>query len=328
MHPLVSRIRPSLRTAAVSWTVLRALAWLLAGRAGAVWPQLEREGYEVGGALWVVSVRGLREVSGMLPTVAGVDGSVALLAAAGEFALLVGAVALYAAARRRELPQTADRATWLWLASPVAALTLPVGPWNFAAPAALGAIWAVSTARPVAASALLAVAVGFRPELVLLAPGLAWGCWRECSPDGRAFGTWLMATLPAAAFTACVVAALGLVVGTELPMHGLYPGEGWRRSFQTDQLLATTSLMVLVLGASAVAAALIREIAEMPAYWTALALPLIVWPFLHRPAVVAAGIWLVAVPLFVALARTLEHRGVERAAFAAMLGGQWLWLVA
>lgn len=296
--------------------IVRASCWLRLLGTGEPWPSVESRAYGAGSPVWA----GLVELSawsgGQVDTV-GISAA-HLLAGVGELVLLVGAVAVYRSIRRDALPQTAERATWLWLAVPAMAATLPVSAWNFAVGAAALAWWALAAGRAGWAALALSVAVGFRPEACLLWPGMLWSVFGD--GESGAWGSWTMLLAPPAAFTATIGSSLLLAGRWGVSVRHLQTGAGWREQFAPG-VLWQGELVVAALVCSAALVVAARQLARSAPGKLLAVVPLLLWPLLHSPVGPATPAVLLAVPAFAAVADALADRSVERVALVAALVG-------
>lgn len=322
MHPIVARIHPSYRTAFVAWFFARSLSWMAYATSGAgALPLLWAPSYGEGAPLWALWVRGCRSLETY--TIFGETGAgTAAMVVGGELALLVAAAALYRYARREELPQTAERATWFWCLSPVMALTIPVSAWNFGLSFLVLALAALRFQRFFAATAAIALAIGFRIEAVLVWPGFVWLAYRSYRP-GKDSGTgpWMAAFGPLAAFTAVIGGVMMAAGRFGMSMRALQPGLSWRSELVWDGIGAEAPLLIAGALVAAAILTLVRAAARDSGMALVTAAPVLLWPLLHVPLLRASGAFLMAIPAFVACARELDDRSIERAAMVASVGG-------
>ena len=329
MHPLVARIHPSYRTAVVSWFFARASVWLAHAAGGVLaLPLLYSPSYGDGAPLWAGSVRLGRYLEAQYPLWELAGAGTLALVVAGELALLASAIAVYRFARRNELPQTAERTTWLWMLAPVMALTAPVSSWNFAIFGVAVGLAAINTQRYLGAIVAVALAIGFRVEAILVWPGFAWMAWRNYRPaKDPAWGPWAAILAPLAAFTATVGSVMLFAGRWGMSMRGLHPGSRWRSGLAWDGFVAEAPLLLVGIVAL-VALVLLVKSAARDAGQALLASGLVViWPLLHTPSFQASGALLFAVPAFVALARHLNDRSFERPLVVASVVGLMLLIV-
>ncbi len=323
MHPLVARIDPSYRTALVSWFFARAICWMAHAGSGAMsaLPLLYAPGYGRGAPLWAGWVRLCRQLDAY-PVVGQLDLGTLAMAAGGELALLAGAIAVYRFARRDDLPQTAERATWLWALSPMMALTLPVTGWAYAAGGVAVGFAALGSRAFGLAALALGWAVGIRVEAMLVWPGFAWMAFRAYRPGKDSLlGPWAAIFGPLGVFTSVVGAAIVLAGDWGISLRGLHPGSQWRTSLGFDGPIAEAPLMLV---AAAVCLGLVLAVRAVPRDGGRSLLasgPVLVWPLLHEPAFRAAGVVLFAIPALIVLARQLEDRSFERPTVVAFTVG-------
>ncbi|MFB6352051.1 MAG: hypothetical protein ABEN55_23335 [Bradymonadaceae bacterium] len=328
MHPLVARIHPSYRTAIVSWFFARAIAWIAHASSGVLaFPLLFSPDYGRGAPLWAGWVRLCRRLDAHAVTEVADLGTLVMVGA-GELALLGGAVAVYRFARTDELPQTAERATWLWALCPAMALTVPIASWAFAACGVAAALAALESRRWLAATFALAIAIGFRAEAMLVWPGFIWTAYRAYRPKkDSGLGPWLATFGPLGAFTGVVGSAILLAGDYGVSLRGLHPGSEWRSDLVWDGLGAETPVLILAAAATVGLVLLMRATVRDTGRGLAAAGPLLVWPLLHEPSMAAAGALLFAIPAFVVLARNMDDRSFERPAMVAFTVGLFLLIV-
>lgn len=293
MHPLVARIHPSFRTAFLAFIVSRAALWLGLNASG----RLTFEPGEFGTPLF-------RALSDLSP-------NPFFFAAFTELLLFAGLVALYRFARRDGMPQTADRATWLWIASPAMVFALPGSDYIIAY--ALAAIAMGAILRPVWSMLALSLTIMIRPEAVVIWPAIAWAWWayRDDDPLDRLF----LAVLPAVAFAGTVL--WGIFIGEP---HQLLSGEAsWRSDFAWHGFWHhTEDLMVggLLLAALVIA---VRMLDDTPRGWFWVVAPVLVLVGAHAPAFAGLAALPFAVPLYVQLAKFAQDTGFERVLLTASI---------
>lgn len=296
MHPIVARIHPGLRTTFLAFLVARSAVWIaLDSRAGFAWERLHAP---AGTPAYRALVEALHNPL--------------WVAALGELLLFVGALAVYRFARRDGMPQTAERATWFWIATPPLALALPGSDFLFAfALVAIAMGWIL---RPGLGAAALCAAIALRPEAVAVWPALAWAWWmyRE-EEDG--LDRMVLAAAPLAVFALSVLGAIFLGEPA-----ALFAGSaGWRTDFAWEGFLAHTDDLIVgsvLLGALAV---MLRMWDDTPRLWFWASLPVLILVAAQDPAragVIAAPF---AVPLYVQLAKFAQDNAFERAVLAASL---------
>lgn len=322
MHPLVARIHPSYRTAVISWFFARAICWMAKASTGVLAvPLLYSPSYGRGAPLWAGWVRACRSLEAY-----GVWDSAGLgtlvMVVTGELALLVGAIAVYRLARRDELPQTAERATWLWALTPVMALTVPVSSWAFAAAGVAVAMAAIGANAFILAAVALCFAVGFRVEAILVWPGFVWMAYRAYRPaKDPSIGPWLAFFAPLTTFTATVGGAI-LFAGTwGMSVRELHPESHWRSGLAWDGFGAEAPLLIFALVTLLVVVLLVRAVGRDAGKALLVSGPPMVWPLLHEPSFRASGTLLFALPAFVLLARNMDDRSFERPAMVASAVG-------
>lgn len=315
MHPLVSRIHPSYRSAFFAWFLSRATLWIgarAAGREPWVSDNLFRS-LEAATPGWSVVVH----LTGLFGSSAP-----AVLAALAEALMLLAAIAVYQFVRRDQLPQTAESATWLWAFCPLMALSLPAGDWTFAVALSAISLAALGAHRHFWAAALAAGAIAFRPEAILLWPGFALLGWRTYQPGKQhELSPWATALAPPLAFVTLVVSAITLAGRFGVSLRSLQAQAGWRRDFAWQGFVAHTPEMLALALIAAGAALAITYFRQTPRSWAILALPCLFWPLLYQPLSAAMTILLLAIPLFGYLGRLAADPRLERPLLAASVAG-------
>lgn len=323
MHPLVTRIHPSYRTAFLAWFVTRSLLWIAAALAG-VLPYMGAQDFVVfpGGAPgWSMLVHAVANFGDHAPQV---------LAGLSELALLAGCVAVYRFVRRDQLPQTAESATWLWAASPAMVFTMPAGDWSFAVALAAVALMALGESRHIVASLALGAAVWFRPEAILLWPGVAFLGWRRYQPSKHhSMSIWAVTLGPLVAFIVMILTALSLAGRYGVSIRTLQARSHWRKGFEWPgpalESIAAHSADLFLLAAVGVGVVMVvGYLRQVPKSWPLLALPCLVWPLLYQPPTAAIAMILFALPFFGYLGRVAADPVAERPLLAASLGGLML----
>lgn len=317
MHPLLTPLHPALRTALIAWSLGRAICWLGFYARGS-WPWALLTAQDASGTLgWSVLVRALLWLDGRAAAIHGVSPSAIAMTLLSELAILCGLIAVYHIARRDALPQSAERATWLFALCPLMALWTPQPSWTLAISGALIAMAMAERARYVGAIIMIGLAVSMRLDAALAAPALAWLGVKAWAP-GRAhpmapwaLGIWSFAQWPLSIF-------MGMFLGGKLnvSLRTLHP-EPLRSSAAGLDAAAFAGV-----GLFGVALALLwRARRETPLALTLAALPALLWPLLHQsPNLSLFGSWGLAIPLFVALANRLDNPEWERPALLSLVG--------
>jgi hypothetical protein len=302
MHPLVARIHPSLRTAFFAWIIARIAVWYGAYvRLGSV-----LGGIDVG--LGTPTYRSALEALLLV----GSPWDVRILAGLSELVLLLGVVAVYRFARRDGVPQTADRATWLWIASPAMVFAVPGSDWAFAY--GLVALAMASVTRVRWSALALCLAVALRPEAVVVWPALAWAWWSHRGETDPLIAT-VFSVLPGAAFAGTVLG--GLLMGQP---DALFAGAaGWREDFAWHGFAAHTTDLVVAGGVLVGLAIAIRMFKETPRSWIFCTLPVLVLVVMARPTLAGLAVIPFAIPLFVQTAKLAQDVGFERVLLTSSL---------
>jgi len=329
MHPLVARIHPSYRTALTAWLFSRAFCWGMSLRAGwGALPLLHAPSYGRGTPLWAIWVDLCRGLEGHELWL-GMGAGTWLAVVAGELALLAAAMAVYRFVRREDLPQTAERAAWLWMFTPAMAVTIPVSGWNFALFGVAAGLAALRNRRFWWASAAVALAVGARAEAVVVWPGFAWLAVRSYrAGKDPASGLWMATFGPLAAFTATVGGATVMAGRWGVSIRSIHPAASWRSDLAWNGWIAEAPLIAVALVALVAVVLLVRSAGRDGGRALVASAPAIAWPLLHDPVVPATGALLLAVPAYAVLARHLEDASLERPAMVACVAGLALWFVA
>ncbi len=293
MHPLVARIHPSYRTAFMAFLVARAALWL---------------GLNASGKLtWTLSAGGTPLYSAIVAAIADPY----ILAALTEAGLFAAVVAVHRFARRDGMPQTADRAAWLWVASPAMIFAVPGS--DFALAYAFGAFAIGCILRPVWSTLALSAAVALRPEAIIVWPALAWAWWayRDDDPLDR----MVLAVVPAASFAVTVLA--GVFVGEP---GALFAGAtGWRETFEWHGFWQhANELMIGSLLLCTIAVAL-RMWDETPRSWFWVTAAVVALAAAHDPIFAGLAVMPFAIPFYVQLAKFAQDLGFERAILSASL---------
>jgi hypothetical protein len=322
MHPLVARIHPSYRTAFVAWFVTRSLLWMTAAASGHAFLSeisASLENFDGGAPAWGLLVHVLSALGDHGPMV---------LAALGEVALLAATVGVYRFVRRDQLPQTADRATWLWAACPAMVFTLPAADWTFAIALSAVALAALSSSRHIAASVILAGAMAFKPEVMLLWPGFALLGWKNYQPAKQhPASPWVTTLGPPAAFSAVVLGAMSMAGRFGVSLRTLPSGSQWREGLAWQGFSAHVPDFFLLSAAVVGVCLIVTNVKQVPKAWALMAVPCLAWPFLLEPPTAAVATLLLSVPLFGYLARATNDPSLERAVLVGFVGGLMLLMV-
>ncbi len=195
MHPIVARIHPALRTTLLAFLVGRGAFWLsrwIQGR------DLATLTYGVGP--WANSQTLVELANDVVPAADGHFGTYSMIGLS-EVMIWLTALAIYKIIRREGLPQTADRAVWFWMCSPLIALLVPGSNWILGGMLALWALEFAGSNRAAWAGVLMAVAATIAPQTVVLFPGVAALSFRSAKDE---FTPWVATLLPTLT-VACLV---------------------------------------------------------------------------------------------------------------------------
>jgi hypothetical protein len=302
MHPLVARIHPSIRTAFFAYVISRLAVWYGAHmRLGSVFG-----GIDVG--LGTPAYRWFLEAMLLV----GSPWDARILAGLSELVLLLGVIAVYRFARRDGVPQTADRAAWLWIANPAMVFAVPGSDWAFAY--GLVAL-AMGSVTKVPWSALAAcAAVALRPEAVVVWPALGWAWWSHRGDTDPLMAT-IFAMLPGAAFGGTVFA--GLLLGE--PGKLFAGAAGWRDELAWHGFAAHTTDLMVAGGVLVALAIAIRMFRETPRSWILCTLPVLALVVMAKPTTAGLGVIPFAIPLFVQTAKLAQDVGFERVLLTSSL---------
>ncbi|MEM1348238.1 MAG: hypothetical protein AAGI01_06780 [Myxococcota bacterium] len=314
MHPWFTYIHPSLRTSLVVWGITRAGFLGICAR-HSEGSTLTFPDSIAGAPLWSALLHLIDAAAhATSDTVLGLPTRALALRIVAEVLLWAAIHGVYSLCRKDMLPQTAERATWLWATSPVLLLvsTHDPGPWALAIPCAAIALGAACRAQFVLGSLAMVCAVFAKPECVLLAPGLAWLGWRDYA-EGRdpGWAPWAMTLAPIAALPAAVFTAFffGGRAGISLRTLSDTP---WRRELVWHgpwaHLPDLGALLVVGL-AVACAGAYFKRV---PRAWWALVAPAVLWPFTQAAPEDAMALYAASVPLFAVAAKVLDDPTRER----------------
>lgn len=306
MHPLVARIHPSLRTAFFAWLLCRTTAWtaLFVRWSHGTEPTFE-PGVGAFGWRWIVAFSswcdGIYPMSGTI-----------FLVGVGELLLLAACVALYRYARRDAMPQTAERATWLWALSPLMIFAVPGQGWQWTV-ALVPIAFALSGAgRGVLAAVAAGLAIAIRPEVALIWPAIAAEAW-----SGRLKAD----TTGPLAVTFGVPAAFALsIFGTLLFGDGasvLHVAAEWR-VWEWRGLSHHFADAAVVTALVAAVGLHLRYATKTPKRLL-LALPCLIFPIFLTPTAAMAATAAFSAPTFMLLGKAAEDPAFERPLFAASL---------
>ncbi|MGM0558394.1 MAG: hypothetical protein ACQEVA_18560 [Myxococcota bacterium] len=332
MHPLVARIHPSYRTAIFAWLISRAALWSAKFMApgslfspSTPFPDIYAHGFERGAPAWSAIVHFARAFDGVAPAAFGASGGEIVLAGLAELAMLAGLIAIYRFARRDNLPGVAERTTWLWACAPLMAWTVPVGSWSFGLAAVAISLATAGSGLLLASAFAITVAILFRPEALLLSPGLVYLGWsRKGGAPGPDWAPLALMFAPILAFTAAVGSAILLAGSYGVSLRTMQPDATWRESLQWHGLDAHLPELALAVGALVLAASVIKEVRKTHASWALMSVPCLVWPFLQEPSTAMMPALMLAIPAFGALARVLDDTSRERAILTASVAAMLL----
>lgn len=327
MHPLASRIHPSYRTALFAWLISRAALWSATFLAPGTFfekstpfPDIAARGFEHGAPAWSALVHVVRGLDGVVPGAFGASGGEVALAVLAEVAVLAALVGIYRFARRDNLPGVAERTTWLWACAPLMAWTVPAGSWTFGLAGAAVALATAGAGLLIPSALAMTVAILFRPEALLLSPGLVYLGWarRGGAPEPD-WAPWALTFAPIVAFTAAVGSAIVLAGSYGVSLRALQPDATWRQTLEWRGLEAHLPELALAAGALLLAGSMIKEMRKTHASWALMSMPCLIWPFLQEPSTAMMPALMLSIPAFGALARVADDSSRERIVLAASL---------
>ena len=243
-----------------------------------------------------------------------------LVAVVGELLLCGGAWCVTQCVRKDTLPQTAERAVWLWAICPLWLLVPPGGPWAWGIGLMTLSLGLLHRERAFLAALLGALAVCIRPECVVFVPAVWWigqralgsprhAWWHSwCAPMALLFGLLLSVTM-----------ALGFAGSLGISIRDFYP-DLWRPPWEATPLVSAQNAWV-VAGTAAMGTLMGRHRALMTDL--ALGLPALglLW-FVGEPALVAP-LCLCVYPFFGSWSKSLEVPLLERVTWG--LCAFWVW---
>jgi hypothetical protein len=316
MTPFTARIHPSFRTGFVVWLMSRLFIWTaglsIQGNA------LQESWSDSGPVLWSLLVRSLEGTPAGLETVYWLIGL-------QEIAIFGTCILVYRIVRVDQLPQTAERATWIWGFNPLIIWMFPLSNIAFGLLFCALGLYLVSRTYSKLGSLVFGLSMGFVPELLLVWPGVLWLTFANDKSD--IFSRWLCVILPLGAFCATVGAAVYFAGDYGISLRTLDQGTGWR-NFSLDwleklasgdrtiwsQLDSLPVIADVLLGVGLIWTWLvaIRRRNYLRAGSLAGVLPCLVWPFLFDSLISTSYILLAGFPIFVLLGRGTGNRSVER----------------
>ncbi len=311
MHPLLTRIHPALRTALVAWLFSRLTLWLM----WPIRPDVLGHGQPLPGLLQSL----IHQLSDAITSAVASTAVEALPWIALELGLLYAGVCVYRFARTTELPQIAERATWIWMWSPLLALHAADWSGQMAIILATIALASLVSRRPRLAIVAAFFALGCRLELMILWPAFLIAAIAEHNKGKRSTQMEMIAQVAVIplAFAAWIAASWHLAGQAQTSLRDLHGDTLWRTSEHLlvagpiDQLLVAAGLALLFLT--------LRYFRRLPSWYALAALPLLVLPLAQVPAYPLALLWGAGLPLVVYLALATDDRRVERPLMAALV---------
>lgn len=312
MHPLLSTIHPTFRTAVVAWLLGRATVWSILWHTHGGWPwgqlSIEHAAHTPG---WSMFVRMLLAMDAIQHS----QWSTWAMVIAAELSLLIATGCVYHLSRRDTLPQSAERATWLWALCPLWVLLPSPSPWVFGISAALLALALIDRARYGLGMLMMVVAVNMQVDMVLVAPLFALLGFKAYAP-GRAHPAtpWACALgahalVPLTIFSAMLLGGrMGVSLRTlhHQPLLNSWPA--FEHITQALPWLATGALALL----ATVLCMLHRK--QFPLFWLWGLIPILLWPLAFAQPAQLLPIALLSFPLFALSAKALDNPSYERVA--------------
>lgn len=301
MHPWIAHIHPSLRTTFIAWSLSRATFFVacIPHTILPIWPDAVE-----GTPAWVALLHVANAFSlWMKPSWA--------LAIMAEVAMGFSLLGVYTFIRKDTLPQTAERATWLWAMSPLMLAILPAQPWTFAIAFGILAFGCAVSMQPLRSGLCFALALGFAPEIFLLTPAFIMSA--AANRGGKAPPSSYAIQMLVPWISLCTIIFMALALGGhagismrtlhQIPWRDQFIGLGW----QVD-----TPELILLIASLCALSTLLLCIKCVPRVWFMLSGCALLMPWIHQDATAASGLLLLAMPLFATLAKRFDDPSMER----------------
>lgn len=306
MHPLVARIHPALRTSLFAFLVGRSAYWIsrwLQGR------DLATLTYGVGP--WTTSSDVVDLANSHIPWGEGQFGTWAMLGL-NELLIWLAALAIYKVVRREGMPQTADRAVWFWMCTPLIFLLTPGS--NLVPGLALG-VWALELAgagHAVWAGLAMALAGVVAPQAVVLFPGVAAMAFKGSKDELK---PWVATLLPTLVLASTVL--YGVFLG-DTPHH-VFGAFGLRTGWRPETLMNAPWDIAQLLVALVLLVLWGLSLNKLPKTFAVVALPAIVAVGIAPAGLAALFPLLMAAPIWAHLSLFAQDPEIERPLMGAGL---------
>ncbi len=307
MHPLMTHIHPALRVALLSWIIGRGGALLLCLHKGLdILPKVHTSRPLPGDVL-------LTELFALFGSYSG---HIAL--AIQELLILLAITSIYNFSRKDALPQTAERATWLFALSPLLLYATPLSPMTIGVSGGLLALASAVHGRYLVGIIAALLATFFMPEVALIFPGLLALGLRAKSPSTPAMVPVALGMTPLISLIGIIFLSFMLAGYHDISIRNLASASPMILSMDTLQhgISPSTPFILFALGLLASIIMAYRYAENTPKSWPLITIPLMVWPILHLNILPLAPLALLAAPLFAYLAKMTEDPALERPVLA------------
>lgn len=267
MHPVIARIPPSFRTAFLATLVAR-------------------------------SAVALRLPDFDYPTFGYQSAEEWTLIIAGHLLFFLCAVGIYSLVRRHGLPQTAERATWIWATFPLIA-TLQMSTLGWLTPAIAG-MALVASAHPVAGTLIFSI-TALNPTMLPLIPVFAVLAWSVKGPQMWRVGAAILPAFVAALSIVYSAMEGGLRDLTLFSIRNAWHPNSW--DFQ-DYIWIGVPLLLALLS--------VVHFKRLPASWCAMAVLVLVPVALQNPALALLLPVFAVAPLFAQVSLVAQEPEIER----------------
>lgn len=247
-----------------------------------------------------------------LTTLAAPHGAL-LLTILAEIAALIAIVSVYHFCRKDTLPQTAERATWLFALSPL--LLVDFGAESLGACLGLLALSSAVHGRMLLGTVAALVATWCMPSVGLITPALLALAMRSRHPDTPYWAPWMLGLAPLIGVITLVFASFLLAGMGDVSLRSLTANPAHTlRSLESLQggIMPTAGDALFLLGLSGAIACAWRFADNTPGSWAMLTIPLMCWPLIHEHALHFAPLAILAVPLCAWTAKLCEDPARER----------------
>lgn len=303
----MSHIHPALRVALLSWLIARG------GRYLALWAQGRAPHEHL-----AIAQDSAMPVDRLLIALQHITGPLALTVIAEGVALLA-ILSIYNFCRKDTLPQTAERATWLFALSPV--LWCDFGAESIGACFGLLALASAVHGRTWMGCIAAVIATWCMPTVAIMTPALVGLSMRARQPQTPAWAPWVVGLSPVIALTTLVFAGFMLAGIGDISLRSVASSPHALRSLEALHAGITPSLddALFGLGLLGAVACAWRFVENTPRSWPWLTIPLMCWPLLHANSGGLAPLLIMAAPLFAYAAKLTEDPARERPLLAICL---------